>query len=106
MFTLNRSLLIAFALFFVHATAATIGAVNRGSSRVLLYTATFGWVHDSIPAAVESLLARASSINVEFDHTEDVTKFNYETLKQYDAVFFLLTTGEGESTHYVRASPN
>ncbi|KAJ7499720.1 class I glutamine amidotransferase-like protein [Mycena latifolia] len=63
-------------------------------ARVLVYTATKGFRHDSIPTAVEALNKQASSINVVFDNTEDPTQFTDQILAGYDAIMFLSTTGE------------
>ncbi|KAJ7284668.1 class I glutamine amidotransferase-like protein [Mycena rebaudengoi] len=63
-------------------------------ARVLVYTATAGFRHDSIPTAIQALKNRSSSINVVFDNTEDQTRFNDQTLAKYDAVMFLHNTGE------------
>ena len=64
-------------------------------ARVLLYSATTGYRHDSIPVAIEALQSHGSSINIVFESTEDRSKFNDEALATYDAVVFLSTTGEG-----------
>ncbi|KAJ7242786.1 trehalose utilization-domain-containing protein [Mycena haematopus] len=64
------------------------------SARVLVYTATLGFRHDSIPTAVEALSEAGPSINVVFDHTEDQNQFNDQNLANYDAIMFVSTTGE------------
>ncbi|KAF9046839.1 class I glutamine amidotransferase-like protein [Hymenopellis radicata] len=64
-------------------------------AKILVYTRTLNFRHDSIPTAVEALKARSSSIDVEIDNTEDQNMFNDETLSAYDAVLFLSTTGDG-----------
>lgn len=63
-------------------------------AKVLIYTATKGFRHDSIPTAIAALKANQTSINVSFDNTEDPTAFNDHNLAAYDAVVFLSTTGE------------
>ncbi|KAJ6577365.1 class I glutamine amidotransferase-like protein [Mycena capillaripes] len=63
-------------------------------ARVLVYTATQGFRHDSIPTAVEALNEQGPSINIAFDNTEDMTQFNDQNLANYDAIMFLSTTGE------------
>ncbi|KAG6862000.1 hypothetical protein C0995_008187 [Termitomyces sp. Mi166 len=63
-------------------------------ARVLIYSATAGFRHDSIPTAIAALKAKGNAINVEFDSTEDKTRFTVENLSQYDALLFLSTTGE------------
>lgn len=63
-------------------------------ARVLIYSATAGFRHDSIPTAIAALKEHGSEINVEFDSTEDKTRFTVENLSRYDALLFLSTTGE------------
>ncbi|KAH0585062.1 hypothetical protein H2248_008325 [Termitomyces sp. 'cryptogamus'] len=69
-------------------------AQTRPPARVLIYSATAGFRHDSIPTAIAALKTNGSDINVEFDSTEDKTRFTVENLSQYDALLFLSTTGE------------
>ncbi|KAF8999163.1 trehalose utilization-domain-containing protein [Cyathus striatus] len=73
---------------------AIASASAQTPARVLIYTRTTGFRHDSIPTAVEALQAKASSVNMIFDHTEDPAKFSDETLAGYDVLLFLSTTGE------------
>ncbi|KAF8072032.1 class I glutamine amidotransferase-like protein [Lyophyllum atratum] len=63
-------------------------------ARILIYSATAGFRHDSIPTAIAALKAREASINVEFDATEDKAQFTDSILAGFDAVLFLSTTGE------------
>ncbi|KAG6899088.1 hypothetical protein C0993_000992 [Termitomyces sp. T159_Od127] len=69
-------------------------AQTQRPARILIYSATAGFRHDSIPTAIAALKANGSAINVEFDSTEDKTRFTVENLSQYDALLFLSTTGE------------
>ncbi|EGN99082.1 hypothetical protein SERLA73DRAFT_73646 [Serpula lacrymans var. lacrymans S7.3] len=62
-------------------------------ARLLLYSATADFRHDSIPASIEALQAKAASIDVQFDNTEDKSQFNDENLAKYDAVVFLNNSG-------------
>ena len=67
------------------------------TARILLYTATADFRHDSIPTAIEALQNQSSSFDVQFDSTEDKSKFTDENLALYDALMFVSTTGEGQS---------
>ncbi|EPS93520.1 hypothetical protein FOMPIDRAFT_1135988 [Fomitopsis schrenkii] len=67
---------------------------QQATARVLIYTATRGYRHDSIPASIEALQARASKINVEYDATEDQHWFTDDRLTQYDAILFLNNSGD------------
>lgn len=62
--------------------------------RVLLFTKTVGFRHASIEPAVEALRGLAEARGVGADHTEDASVFNHDDLSRYDAVVFLLTTGD------------
>lgn len=62
-------------------------------ARILAYSATAGYRHDSIEPSIEALKAKASSINVEFDFTEDKNRFTDENLARYDAILFLNNSG-------------
>lgn len=64
------------------------------TARILIYSATRDFRHDSIPTAIDALKGKGSSINVSFDNTEDQSQFTDDNLKQYDAVLFLDNTGE------------
>jgi type 1 glutamine amidotransferase len=61
--------------------------------RLLVFTKTQAFRHASIPAAraAVALLARQRGWRVDF--TEDAAQFTSATLARYDAVLFLLTTG-------------
>ncbi|CCK26589.1 glycosyl hydrolase [Streptomyces davaonensis JCM 4913] len=61
-----------------------------GPPRVLVYTRTTDYRHDSIPAGVDCLRALGE---FEVDHTDDPGAFS-EPLEAYGAVVFLSTSGE------------
>ncbi|KAH9902588.1 class I glutamine amidotransferase-like protein [Cubamyces lactineus] len=63
-------------------------------ARVLIYSATRDFRHDSIPTAVDALVSHGPAANISFDHTEDQTWFTDDRLQQYDAILFLSNTGE------------
>ncbi|KAF8558226.1 class I glutamine amidotransferase-like protein [Imleria badia] len=62
-------------------------------ARILAYSATAGYRHDSIEPSIEALKAKASSINVAFDFTEDKHQFTDENLAKCDAILFLNNSG-------------
>jgi hypothetical protein len=76
---------------------ATIPSIAQQTSfaRILIYSATRDFRHDSIPTAIQAMKANQSAINAQFDNTEDQTQFNDQVLAQYDALVFLDNTGEG-----------
>jgi hypothetical protein len=67
--------------------------------RILVYSATAGFRHDSIEASIEALKAKQSVLDVEFDFTEDKSLFTDNNLSQYDAILFL--NNSGISTVYI-----
>ena len=64
------------------------------SFKVLVFTKTTGFRHDSIPNAIEAINKLGIENNFAVDATEDANVFNDQTLAQYRAVVFLLTTGD------------
>ncbi|KAI0050441.1 class I glutamine amidotransferase-like protein [Auriscalpium vulgare] len=72
---------------------ATVGLAQH-PARGLIYSATADFRHDSIPTARDALISRGTSLNVQFDATEDATRFTDAVLAQYDVVVFLMNTGE------------
>ncbi len=67
-------------------------AYGANTPRILVYTRTTGWRHDSIPIAVDTLRALAAEAGLEVDHTEDPSRFDAATLARYRAVVFASTT--------------
>lgn len=81
--------LIALGLTFCTSTAP-----EAGDARVLLFTRTAGFEHESIPAAVDALRSLAAEAGVGIDVTDDPAVFTPADLGDYDAVVFLMTTGD------------
>jgi uncharacterized protein len=61
--------------------------------RLLVFTKTGGYRHDSIPAAVEAVRGLAARHGVAVDHTEDAAIFRRDVLSAFRAVAFVNTTG-------------
>jgi cytochrome c len=66
---------------------------DSNSRRVLLFTETKGYHHESIPAGITAIekLGKENNFSVDVDSSSDV--FNDNDLKKYRAVIFLSTTG-------------
>jgi len=62
--------------------------------RVLMFTKTAGFRHDSIPTAKEVITALAEIHGFELDISEDASVFTEASLRPYDVVMFASTTGE------------
>jgi type 1 glutamine amidotransferase len=69
-------------------------AKPRPSARVLVFSKTAGFRHDSIPAGIAAIrsLGRANGFSV--TATEDAKAFNPKRLGRFDVVVFLNTTGD------------
>ncbi len=61
-------------------------------ARVLVFTRTVGWQHDSIPAAVAALQRLGAQEGMQVDHSADAADFNAPNLARYQAVVFANTT--------------
>jgi type 1 glutamine amidotransferase len=72
------------------APAAPLSAA--GKAKVLIYSGSTGFRHDSVPAGVESTKAIATKLGYEFDATEDPAVFSAEKLAAYKAIVFVSTT--------------
>jgi type 1 glutamine amidotransferase len=62
--------------------------------RVLAFSRTTGFRHDSIPDAIAAIRALGAQRGFLTDATEDPTGFTDAGLAEYGAVIFLLTTGD------------
>jgi type 1 glutamine amidotransferase len=62
--------------------------------RVLLFSRTAGFRHDSIPAAVAALTELGAAGGYVAEATEDPTRFSAANLARFQVVVFLLTTGD------------
>ena len=85
-------LILASSLLWLKTTTAQ----QIATARILLYTATADFRHDSIPTAIQALQRQSGNFNVRFDPTEDRSQFTESNLAQYDAIMFVSTTGEGQ----------
>ena len=62
--------------------------------RVLLFTRTVGYRHESIEAGVRAVTALAAADGLTVDHTEDADVFTLAGLQEYAVVVWLSTMGE------------
>lgn len=82
-----------FALALIIAMASCSGT-NSGKQRVLVFSKTAGYHHESIAAGNTAIQQLGSQHNYEVDTTTDAAMFNEDSLKNYAAVVFLSTTGD------------
>src|SRR5690348_4467080 len=63
-------------------------------SRVLVYTRTTGFRHDSIPIGIATIRRLGGEHGFAVDQTEDERAFTDRNLARYAALVFLSTTGD------------
>jgi type 1 glutamine amidotransferase len=78
----------------VAAATAAAAAHAEAAGRVLIFTKTAGWRHDSIPTAVATLRRVSAEVGLVADHTEDAGAFTTANLARYRVVVFASTTGD------------
>src|SRR5688572_5057719 len=67
-------------------------AKTIAGARILVFTKTVGWRHDSIPAGVAALEKLAGEHQFTVIATEDAALFTDADLSQFNAIVFLNTT--------------
>lgn len=92
--TIRRKLCAAIAAGMALAVLAAPGA-QAGQFNVLVFSKTAGWRHDAIPAGVAAIRNLGKLHDFDVFWTEDAGRvFNDQELSKYQAVVFLLTTGD------------
>jgi type 1 glutamine amidotransferase len=75
-------------------TFCTSTVPEAGEMRLLVFTRAEEFQHESIPAAIDALRSLAADARVGLEVTDDPAVFTPAELDDYDAVVFLLTTGD------------
>jgi uncharacterized protein len=88
--TSRRPLIGSLAILGLCIAASAAGAAEK--ARVLIYSGSTGYRHDSIPAAVEAMKAISTKAGYTFDATEDPEVFSAEKLKAYKVIVFVSTS--------------
>jgi cytochrome c len=82
------------SLVIVLIVLVTVSCNKRsGKPRVLVFTKTAGYHHESIPAGVKAIIELGKENNFDVDTTSSADRFQEDSLKKYSAVVFLNTTG-------------
>ncbi|HET9209312.1 MAG TPA: ThuA domain-containing protein [Thermoanaerobaculia bacterium] len=89
---LSSVLLFSLALALGASHQDTAAAAKR--FRVLVFTKTAGFRHDSIPDGVALVRSLGAANGFRVDASEDAAVFNSRGLRSYRAVIFLNTTGD------------
>lgn len=79
-------------LTFIFCSLCILGAA-KPEINLLVFTKTVGFYHASKPNAIKALYEIAHDKKWQVTFTEDSTLFSEKELSKYDAVVFLLTTG-------------
>lgn len=72
--------------------SATQAAIPARAPRILVFSKTSGFYHESIPYGVAALRKLGRENNFEVDTTKNASYFVEDSLKRYSAVVFLSTT--------------
>ena len=67
---------------------------NPEAFRVLLFSRTVAYRHDSIPTAIAALMDLQAAGGYQAEATEDPTRFTADNLGRFTVVVFLMTTGD------------
>lgn len=87
-----RSAAAGFGLFTV--LWAGLPAALAAELRILVFSKTAEFRHDSIPTAIATIQSLAAAHGMFVDATEDGSLFTTANLQQYAAVVWLMTTGD------------
>ena len=86
------AVLMTLSLAALKAPAAETN--NRSAFRVLVFSKTLGFRHDSIPAGINAIRELGAKNNFAVDATEDSSTFTATNLARYQAIVLLSVTGE------------
>ena len=85
---------IASLCLVIGSVSLNAQVATPSSLRVLVFTKTLAWRHDSIPVGIEALKDLGSKRGWQVDATEDSGLFTDSNLRNYDVVVWLNTSGE------------
>ena len=92
---LSSLLAAVLCLLFIASPSAAQDAGHKGEGpRILVFTKTNGYRHQSIEKGVATLRELCQILEATMEHTEDSLQFNPRALSAYKLVVFLSTTGD------------
>ncbi|MFF1417818.1 ThuA domain-containing protein [Streptomyces sp. NPDC058280] len=94
------------ALYDLDDFQLSTAVAGKTEKRVLVFSKTGGFRHDSIPAGVTALKELGGTTGITVDSTEEAGQFTTNNLARYDAVVFLSTTGDVLNADQQRAFEN
>ena len=83
---------ITIPLFLIALMLSACATQPKPIDKVLIFSKTLGYKHESIPAGIVAIRNLGNSNNFEIDTTKNADLFTKQNLKQYKAVIFLSTT--------------
>lgn len=89
---MRSSAKIILAVWFT--LVGSLELMAQSQKAVLIFTKTTGFRHKSIPKGVETVTRLLDSVGVKSMHSEDANLFQPDSLRRFDAVIFLSTTGD------------
>jgi type 1 glutamine amidotransferase len=89
-----RMWMLALAVGLAGSLAVAGTAAAQDPPKVLVFSKTAGFRHDSIPTAITAIQQLGATNGFAVDATEDAAQFNTANLAQYEAVVWLSTTGD------------
>ncbi len=89
----RKFFLLAFLPACMSFIVATENREAKKEDRVLIFSKTNGFRHESIPAGIAAIKKLGADNHFTVDATEDSTMISSDNLKNYNAVIFLSTTG-------------
>lgn len=92
--TVRRCIVALGVALLLPLLAAHVASAGEDCVRVLVFSKTTGFRHDSIPAGIAAVEKLGKEHHFKVDATEDATVFTDANLRRYDTVVFLSTTGD------------
>jgi type 1 glutamine amidotransferase len=90
----KSTILILAILLSVSVFSNEVYSEFKREVRVLVFYKTSGFYHKSIPAGIQAIQDLGAKNRFKVDTTANSSLFNFENLKQYEAIIFLNTTGD------------
>jgi cytochrome c len=87
-----RKLKLYLSIFLLFTISLTITRCTDDTPRVLIFSKTAGFYHESIPTGIEAIQKLGVENGFQVDTTKNAADFNEDNLKKYKAVVFLSTT--------------
>ncbi len=85
---------LLYLIFLVSIFGSLSGCHQDDKDRVLVFSKTKGFYHESIPSGIAAIQKLGMTNGFEVDTTKDASRFTTDSLKKYDAIVFMSTTGD------------